>query len=132
MPSIRQKRVAKLIVENLTLDKPLTGGEIVESSGYGASMKKNSHVVLKSDGVEEALKEMGFTEENAQKVVSEIMLNPDVEPNARLKATDQVFKIKGSYAPEKSVNLSLHIDKETEEVANEVISRYLNGGRTNT
>ncbi len=55
MSSVRQKRVAKLIIENTNLDEPKTGGEIVESSGYGVSMKKNPQVVLNSDGVKEEL-----------------------------------------------------------------------------
>lgn len=110
MATIRQKRVAKLIIENSTLDKPLTGGEIVESSGYGVSMKKNPQVVLNSEGVEETLELYGFTEDNAKKVVSEIMLNPEADNNARLKATDQVFKVEGSYAAEKSMALNVNIE----------------------
>lgn len=108
MPTIRQKRAAKLIIENSKLDNPKTGGEIVESSGYGVSMKKNPQVVLNSEGVKEALEESGFTEENAKKVVESIMLNERVEPNARLKASDMVFKIHGSYAPDKSVNININ------------------------
>jgi hypothetical protein len=39
MPTIKQRRVAKLIIKNSKLDKPLNGGDIVEKSGYGKSMK---------------------------------------------------------------------------------------------
>jgi len=118
MPTTRQKRVAKAIIENATIDNPRTGGELVESSGYGVSMKKNPQVVLNSLGVQEALTELGFSEDGAKKVVEEIMYNPKVDANARLKATDQVFKIHGSYAPEKSVNLNLtqSIDPTDEEI----------------
>jgi hypothetical protein len=107
MPTIRQKRVAKAIIENVKLDNPKTGGEIVESSGYGVSMKKNPQVVLNSDGVQEALEDYGFTEDNAKRVVQEILLDEEVEANSRLKAADMVFKVKGTYAPEKSVNLNI-------------------------
>lgn len=117
MATTKQKRVAKLIIENTKLDKPLTGGEIVENSGYGVSMKKNAFVVLESEGVKEELEANGFTEENAMKVVQEIMLNTKVEPNARLKATDQVFKVRGTYAPEKKLNLNLDVNKEHREKA---------------
>ena len=109
MPTIKQKRVAKLIIENSTLDNPLTGGEIVENSGYGVSMKKNPQVVLNSEGVGEELKTQGFTEENAKKVVQEIMLDPLKDSNARLKATDQVFKVHGSYAPDKNININMNV-----------------------
>lgn len=108
MPTQKQKRVAKLIIENTTLDEPLNAGEIVANSGYGVSMKKNPQVILSSLGVQEALEVAGFDEKNAKKVVAEIMLNPDADNSSRLKATDQVFKVRGAYAPEKSVNLNLN------------------------
>lgn len=108
MPTAKQKRVAKLIIENATLDNPKTGGEIVESSGYGVSMKKNSHVVINSEGVQEELNKLGFSEEGAKKVVESILYDEDVDANARLKAADQVFKVHGSYAPDKSINVNLN------------------------
>lgn len=97
MPTQRQRKVAKLIIENTTLDKPKTGGQIVESSGYGVSMKKNPQVILESEGVKQALEDYGFNEDNAKKVVSEIMLNSKEKAETRLKATDQVFKVHNSY-----------------------------------
>lgn len=97
MATIKQKRVANLIIENMTLDKPMTGGEIVESSGYGVSMKKNPQVVLESDGVKEELELAGFSLSNAKRVVTEIMLDDKQKAEARLKATDQVFKVHHAY-----------------------------------
>lgn len=114
MPRIKQRKVAQKLIENVKLAKPLTAGEIVESSGYGPSMKKNPQVVINSQGVKEALEEYGFTEDNAKKVVAKILLNDDTEPNARLKAADQVFKVHGSYAPEKSVNLNVEVEASPE------------------
>ncbi len=125
MGTVKQKRVAKLIIENTKLKKPLTGGEIVENSGYGVSMKKNAFVVLESEGVKEELEANGFTEENAMKVVQEIMLNAKVEPNARLRATDQVFKVRGTYAPEKHASVVLNIDDNTRIKTKSAISRFL-------
>ncbi len=60
--------------------------------------------MIESAGVQEALEDLGFNENSAKKVVAEIMLNEKVDPNARLKATDQVFKVRGSYEADKSVN----------------------------
>ena len=124
MATTKQKRVAKLIIENTKLDKPLTDGEIVENSGYGVSMKKNAFVVLESEGVKEELEAQGFTEENAMKVVQEIMLNEKVEPNARLKATDQVFKVRGTYAPEKKAIAHLYNDEHRDK-AKEALRGYM-------
>lgn len=69
--------------------------------------------ILGSEGVQEELKALGFTEDNAKKVVESIMLNEDVDASARLKATDQVFKVHGSYAPErKDVKLDVNSYRE--------------------
>ena len=97
----KQKKVARLLIANATLDKPLNGGEILANSGYSESMQTNPKVVLESAGVQEELKVLGFDALSAKKVVQEIMLDSNVDPMARLKATDQVFKVTGEYAPEK-------------------------------
>lgn len=113
MPTIKQKRVAKLKVENITRDKPLTDIEILKSSNYSISTSETkSTKIINSEGVQEELKVLGFTEENAMTVVSEIMLNPQAQDNNRLKAAEQVFKVTGSYAPEKKVvaNLNMNVD----------------------
>lgn len=121
MPTTRQKRVAKLIIENVSLDNPKTGGEIVESSGYGVSMKKNPQVVLESDGVKEALDDYGFNENNAKQVVAEILLDRRVKPDTRINASKEVFKVHGTYAPEKKTSTTLNVEvklenKELEEI----------------
>lgn len=110
MATLKQKEAAKLIIKNATLDKPLTGGEIVENSGYGVSMKTNPQVILNSQGVKDALAEYGFSENNAMMVVTDIMMNEDTDANTRLKATDQVFKVHGTYAAEKTTSLNVNVD----------------------
>jgi hypothetical protein len=97
MATLKQKKLAKAIVENLEGKETKTAGEMLEKVGYSQHLVKQPGRVIESEGVQEALEEYGFTEENAKKVVSEIMLNGDVDPNARLKATDQVFKVNKSY-----------------------------------
>lgn len=101
MATQKQKKIAKLLIENTTLDKPLNGGEMLEKVGYSEHLAKQPGRVLESEGVLEALHDYGFNEDNAKTVVSEILLNGDNEPNSRLKAADMVFKVTGSYAPEK-------------------------------
>lgn len=126
MPTTRQKRVAKLIIENATLDKPLTGGEIVENSGYGVSMKKNPQVILGSEGVKEALNDYGFNEDNAKKVVAKILLKEDAQDKDRLKAADMVFDVHGSKAPQKHININTNVSIEHRERANNAL-RHLKG-----
>lgn len=128
MSTQKQKRVARLIIENATLDKPLNAGEIVEKSRYSRSMVIKPSVVIKSEGVKDELSALGFTEDNAKKVVERIMNDEEIEPNARLKATDQVFKVHGSYAPEKNVNLNIEVadSPEVRELTNKLNEFYRN------
>lgn len=100
MATQRQKKVAKLIVENSTRDKPLTAGQMLESVSYGKISKQPSRII-ESQGVQEELEILGFTEANAKTVVASILLNEEADNSSRLKAADQVFKVVGSYAPEK-------------------------------
>jgi len=125
MATEKQKKIAELIVENSVIDEPLNGGEMLEKVGYSPNLVKQPGRVLQSEGVLEHLEVLGFTESNAKMVVTEIMLNGDNDPSARLKATDQVFKVMGAYAPEKSVNLNVNSDVTSSEEL-EALARRLN------
>lgn len=59
MPTVRQKRVAKIRLENPELEK----GELVEAGGYSPAVVKTPAKVLESKGYKEALAEYGLTEE---------------------------------------------------------------------
>ncbi len=109
MATLKQKKVARALVKNLSVDKPKTAGEIVESSGYGVSMKKNPQVILNSEGVKGELAILGFDEKTAKEVVGHILTDESLEPQHRLKAADMVFDVHGSYAPEKTINLNVEL-----------------------
>lgn len=113
MATTKQKKVAQLIVENAKLDKPLNAGQMLEKVGYSPHLAKQPGRVVDSEGVREALAELGFTESNAKGVVAEILLNPDAKDTDRLKAAEHVFKVQGSYAAEKSVNLNVDLSERT-------------------
>lgn len=115
MATTKQKRVAKLIIENSTLAQPLTGAEIVANSGYGDSMSSYPKRVIDTEGVKEALNDFGFTEDNAKKVVSEILLDETKDANARLKASDMIFKVHGTYAAEKTTSLNLTVEARLDD-----------------
>jgi hypothetical protein len=115
MSTILQKNLAKNIVRNSIQEKPLNKKELVVLSGYSQiSAESSAHIILEEKGVKQELKTLGFSEDKAKKVVSEIMNNPKVEPNTRLKATDQVFKVQGSYAPEKLDTRTLNIEMKVD------------------
>jgi len=106
-----QKNLARQIVKNLKREKPQNKRELLVSSGYALkSAMSVPQKIIEQIGVVEALNELGFSEQGAKSVVQEIMYNPETDPNARLKATDQVFKVEGSYAPEKTSALNLIVE----------------------
>lgn len=112
MATTKQKRIAKLVVENATLDKPLTGGQMLAKVSYSKGLQKQPSRILESEGVKEALDELGFSEENAKKVVGNILLKETAKDTDRLKAAEQIFKVQGSYAPEKNVNVNIEIEAD--------------------
>jgi hypothetical protein len=109
MATTRQKKVAKLVVDNLTLDKPLTGGQILEKTGYAPGVVKNPRDILDSQGVKEELKNYGFDPEKAKEVVAEILIAGEND-SVKLKAADMIFKVHSTYAPEKSINLNVNVE----------------------
>lgn len=114
MGTQKQKKIAKLIVENASLDKPLNGGEMLAKVSYSKGLQKQPSRILESEGVKEELALLGFTEDNAKSVVAEILLNPDADTNSRLKASDQIFKVHGTYAAEKKFNVNVNVERTPE------------------
>ena len=58
MPTLKQKNLAKLSIENPKLQKK----DLVELGGYGHSIQKTPAKVLDSKGYKESLAEYGLTE----------------------------------------------------------------------
>lgn len=120
MGTPKQKRVAKRIVENLALDKPETSSAMLENVGYSKSMARHRQKdILESKGVKEELKILGFDEDTAKGVVSDILVGDKTQDKDKLKAADMIFKVHGTYAPEKkvSLNVSANIKKKHEDIA---------------
>jgi hypothetical protein len=115
MATTKQKKIAKLLIENEFLDKPLTGKQMLAKVSYSEGLQKQPSRILESEGVKEALNDYGFNEENAKAVVAEILLNSDNEPHSRLKAADMTFKVYGSYAAEKSTSLNVNVEARVDD-----------------
>jgi Holliday junction resolvasome RuvABC DNA-binding subunit len=121
MATTRQKRVAKALIENVKLKKPLTRKEILVNSGYSASIaSQNPAVIVESEGVLAELSALGFHEDGAKAVVQSILYDKRVAPADRLKASDQVFKVQGTYAPEKQAIVHAFVlpDEEKSRIDN--------------
>lgn len=108
-PSIRQMELAKEILLNIkrTGKAKKNKGQLVESVGYSKTVAMHKPgEVMEQVGVKEALKSFGFDEESAKAILTEIMTNPKEKGENRIKAAQEVFKVFGTYAPEKSIGLT--------------------------
>lgn len=109
MPTILQEKLADEIVKNAKSKKPKNKKELLVSAGYDeTTAEATPERIIEQKGVQEALEVRGFTELNAKRVVEQILNSGKTEPNARLKAADMVFKVHGSYAPDKSINVNIN------------------------
>ncbi len=129
MSTIRQKKLAKAIVENIQLPKPKNKQELLASVGYSEiTAGATSKVILEQKGVKDELALLGFTEEKAKNVVATILSSEFEEGNTRLRAADLIFKVYGTYAAEKSFNIN--VNSSVEEI-NSVIKNDLAKFRPN-
>lgn len=105
MPTIRQQRLAKEIIKNSTASAPKNKKELLVASGYTEiSAESSQHDLFDRPGVQEALSDLGFSEEGAKAVVQEIMYDKKIDPGNRLRSADMMFKVHGSYASDKPEN----------------------------
>lgn len=125
MSTLKQKELAKAIVENAQSVTPKTAGQLLENIGYSKSTAKAiPGEIIEAKGVQEELVRLGFTEDKAKETVAKIMNDESVDPNSRLKAADMTFKVHGSYAPDKSLNLNMNVDVRQDPKAKEIGDKY--------
>lgn len=109
MSTVLQQKLARVIVESLTTDNPPNKTEMLESVGYATTTALHEQSrTIESKGVQEELISLGFSEDSAKRVVATILTNVENEPRDRLKAAEMIFKVNGSFAPVKTVNLNMN------------------------
>jgi len=88
--------------------------DLLVYSGYSwGSARSNPMAIISQKGVQNHLIKIGFTEDTAKATVGEILLSGKEEN--RIKAAQEVFKIFGTYAPEK-----IHSDSFIYQILKEV------------
>lgn len=111
MPTQRQKKLAKAIVENMKSNNTKTAGQLLESIGYSKNTAEGiPGEIINSKGVVEELANLGISIEAADKVVGSILKKGRDEH--KLKAADLTYKRLGGYAPEKHEH-KIEVDPET-------------------
>ncbi len=129
MATIRQKRLARATIENIQATEPLNKQQLVASVGYSEIVAyKKATEILESKGVQEELKKLGFDPDSAREVVAEILLAGEND-TVKLKAADMIFKVHGTYAAEKHVNLNVDVPaSERIQHATEQLNTLYRGG----
>lgn len=129
MATLRQKKLASAIVTNSYAVEPLNKQELVASVGYSEmSAEKKATEIIESKGTQFELRQLGFDEESAKAVVTEILEHGE-DDSVRLGAAKEIFKVFGTYAAEKSFNLTVN---STVEQLNDQIRKDLAKFRPNT
>jgi len=113
MPTLKQKRLAQNIIEAAQKGETPPLKVLVANSGYGRTMQKaHPGETISRKGTKKALEEFGFSEEIAKKVVGDILTNEKTKAKDRLTAADMTFKVHGTYAAEKRINLNIDVEIE--------------------
>lgn len=121
MATIRQKELAKEIIANSRAKQKKNKKELLVSAGYSIiTAEAAPNLIISQKGVQKELKNLGFTEEGAKNVVEEILYDKSVEPSDRLKASDMIFKVHGTYAPEKRINASVDINELQRQITAQI------------
>lgn len=111
---------AAIASENLR--KPKIAQAIAEALPDGLLAEKHLALLNKKEVV---------TKNNVTTGEVDVIATGEIDVQAVAKGLDMAYKLKGTYAPEKSVNLNMRIDAEVQEKANEAIRNFLNGQRDN-
>jgi hypothetical protein len=116
MPTLNQRRTAQKVKEVIEKKIAVDGKDVLAFIGYSKGIQKNPQMVFNSKGFKEAMKELGFSLEAADLMVAKI-LQTGREEN-RLRASDQIYKRLGGYAPEKQVIGYVSISKLLDDIEN--------------
>lgn len=109
MPTLRQKALAKKIIEAVEMTPPPTEKALLVSAGYPQSTVLHTPGrQFDQKGVKDALAEFGFSEDIAKKVVGDILTSPKSSDKNKLSAADMTFKVHGTYAAEKRVQMNFN------------------------
>lgn len=111
-PTAKQRKAFDKLIEN-----DGNKGKALEAAGYSKSLVDNPHRVMESKGWQQLIEEHLGDEKLAQ-VHAEGLTLKHTNP-LRHKYLETAYKLKGSFAPEKSVNLNVNttVNKEADKIA---------------
>src|ERR1700734_1172040 len=97
------------------------GSLAVKEAGYDVANDETARAIasenLTKPNIQAELKKLGFDSNNAKRVIGEILNDETIEPQHRIKAAENVFKVMGDYAPEKHFNVDVTLTERSKELA---------------
>lgn len=125
LPTERQKKLARILIENQKRDKPLSKKEMVKQAGFAPSVYENkAHQAITAPGTKEAMKDLGFSEDVGKKKLLELLNSGTASNDQIIKICQEIFKVNGTYAPAKTdntnKNLSVVIQQFTESTGEDI------------
>lgn len=126
MATLLQKKLAQNIVKAAKSNKKINKKDLLVSAGYDETTAKSTPArIIEQKGVQKELKALGFSEEGAKKVVQELLYDKYQEGSVRIAAAREVFKVFGTYAAEKSVNMNVSATAEDmRQAISEAMSKF--------
>ena len=125
--TLRQKKVARRLMEAIENGETISKGQLLKDTGYSVSSQNQPKRILEADGVLEELEEAGFSETKAKSVLAGILNAPTifemVTPENQIKAAQEVFKVRGSYAATKTFSESRNLNVEVNAKGNEELQK---------
>lgn len=113
MATTKQQRLAEVIVENQFIDKPLTAGQMLEKVGYSDNLIKQPGRVIAAEGVQKSIAEL-IPDDLLIRKHKELLELTDkdgyMDVQGVTKGLDMAYKLKGSYAAEKSTSVNVNVD----------------------
>ena len=148
MATQRQKKLAKAIVENAVAEKPKTAQALLENVGYATNTAEvKSKEIIESKGVQDEIKTLAaqipddllverhlelLNKREVYKIGhgedTEYEMSDQPETAAVSKGLEMAYKLKGSYAPEKSLTLNVSVidDEAISKIADELNAKMTN------
>jgi len=112
--TIKQMKLGREVAKDLVeAKKPRNKKQLLVAAGYSEiTASASPQVIFNQEGtkkaIEVALESQGFTEARAKQVVAEILDKKFAEDKDRLKAAELIFKVHGTFAAEKSINMNVN------------------------
>lgn len=124
LSTIRRKQVAKKIAEKILKGEHTTASKLLQDVGYSKTTAEHKQKeILSSPEVQAELEKVGFTEMKAMQVLSSIMnsniVYEMVTPDNQIRAAQEVFKVMGSYAPEKKQIITADLTSLLQDIEND-------------